>query len=143
MNPRRIIRRAKRRPRRGAVLIALLAVFAIFATVAGVWARSIVRERRQQRLQEELVQVRWLAEAGVRRAAARLSADPAYVGETWQIEAPQLSRPESAAVVIRVEATDGPAGQVRLVARAVYPRGKARMRQTKTVVFNLPGELEP
>lgn len=143
MKARRITLRARPRSRHGAVLIALLAVFAIFATVAGVWARSIVQERRQQQLQEELVQVRWLAEAGVRRAAARLSANRAYVGETWQIEAPQLSRSESAAVVIRVEPADGAAGQVRLVARAGYPQNKARVRQSKTVVFNLPGELEP
>lgn len=131
------------RPRRGVVLIVLLAVFAIVATIAGAWARSVVQDRRVEALRRDRVQVRWLAEAGVRRAAARLSADPAYVGETWQIAASELGRPESAAVTIHIEPVVDGAGQVRLTARARYPQSHPRVRESKTVVVKLPGVTEP
>jgi type II secretory pathway pseudopilin PulG len=134
-------RRTNRPPRRGFVLIAILATFAIMAMLAGVWARAILQQSHQQRLDQERVQARWLAEAGVRRAAALLAANPAYAGDTWQVDALQLSRAEGAAVVITVEPAAA-AGQVRIVAQASYPRDNARVRETKTVVFKLPGESQ-
>jgi type II secretory pathway pseudopilin PulG len=127
------------------VMIALLAVFAIVMALAAVWARAILADHRQQRSHEELVQVRWLAEAAVRRAAASLAANPAYRGETWQVDAAQLTGSHAASVVIRVEpvnASNASAANpndkptLRIEAQVSYPRDVARLRETKTVVIN-------
>jgi len=125
------------------VLIALLAVFAVVAIVAGGWARSVVQDRRLHGLQHDRVQARWLAEAGVRRGAARLLADSAYTGETWQIPASELGRSESAAVVIHLEPVVESSAKVRITARAKYPQSHPRVRESKTVVFDTSGVPEP
>ena len=89
--------------RRGIAAIIVIAVLAMTMAFAGVWARRIVMERRAARRAEEQQQARWLAEAGVRRAAARLSADPASAGETWLIAAAEIDRPSPAEIEIVVE----------------------------------------
>jgi hypothetical protein len=104
--------------------------------------RTILRNRQVQRLAEEQTQASWLAEAGVRRAAASLVADPTYNGETWRVESGELARPGAATVVIRIKPVAGAAGQSRITARASYPRGAVRVRETKTVVFNSQAESQ-
>jgi type II secretory pathway component PulK len=122
--------------RHGAVLIVLLAVFAVTMTLAGVWARRVVMEHRHQRRTEELVQARWLAVAGLRRAAARLIADPAYDGEEWLIADEDLERADSAGVVLTVETSDdSDGGAIRIVAQARYPDKQVRIRVTESVYF--------
>ena len=119
-------------------MIIIIAVLAMTMAFAGVWARRIVMERRAARRAEEQQQARWLAEAGVRRAAARLSADPAYVGETWLIDAAEIDRPNSAEIEITVEPGDSAAAPATLVATARYPRDEPRVRSTKTIKFTPP-----
>ncbi len=127
-----------RRPRRGFGVVSVIAAFAIATTVCAVWTKVCLDQHRSQRLDEERVQAAWLADAGVRRGAARLAADPQYDGEAWQIDAADLGRPAAAAVVIRIEPSDGPLGKFRIVARAAYPRDKPRIAVTKTVSFTPP-----
>jgi hypothetical protein len=105
--------------------------------LAGVWAKRIVTQRRSRRLAEEHVQADWLAEAGVRRAAAQLIVDADYTGEEWRIAADVLGRPSSATVVIRVEAGNS-AGQLQLVAQVRYPNEQPRVQFTKSVHFTPP-----
>ena len=124
--------------RRGIAAIIVIAVLAMTMAFAGVWARRIVMERRAARRAEEQQQARWLAEAGVRRAAARLSADPAYAGETWLIAAAEIDRPSPAEIEIVVEPGDSVTVPATLVAKASYPRDKPRVRSTKTVKFRPP-----
>ena len=126
------------RPRRGMAVIIIIAVLAMTMAFAGVWARRIVMERRTARRAEEQQQARWLAEAGVRRAAARLSADPAYDGETWIVDAAEIDRPSPAAIEISVAPGDGATSPVALTAKASYPRDEPRVRSTKTIQFTPP-----
>jgi len=130
------------RSRRGVIIIVLLVAFAIVVAFCGAWTRAILRNRQVQRLAEDRIQACWLAEAGVRRAAAFQAADPAYTGETWQVAGVDLARPAAATVVIRIEPVAGAAGQSRITVRASYPRGGVRVRETKTVVFNPNGESQ-
>ncbi len=127
--------------RRGAVMIIVLVLFAVTFTLAGVWTKRLLAQRRGQVRSEERVQAEWLAEAGVRRAAAQLSADADYDGEEWLIEAAELNRRKSASVLITVEPAAGQ-NQFRLVARARYPHVQPRVQTTKTVAFS-PPSTEP
>lgn len=126
------------RQRRGIAVIIIIAVLAMTMAFAGVWARRIVMEQRAARRAEEQQQARWLAEAGVRRAAARLSADPAYAGETWLIDAAEIDRPSPAEVEIVVEPGASATTVATLIAKARYPRGEPRVRSTKTIKFTPP-----
>lgn len=130
-----------RRPRSGAVLIILIAVFAVVMALAAVWAKRMVVEHRRQRRVEQLAQAEWLAEAGVRRAAARLSLDPEYDGETWSIDASELNQRASAEVEIQIEPVTDSAS-FRLIARARYPAREPRVQSTKTIEFT-PSQSEP
>ena len=80
-------------------------------------------------------QARWLAEAGIERAAARLATEAEYRGETWQISAAELpaggqAASEPAIVEIEVQAPTASSGQRvderRLRVRAAYPRDLPR-----------------
>jgi type II secretory pathway component PulK len=124
-------------PRRGAALLIILVVFAVTMALAGVWTRRTLTAHRGQRLAAERLQVRWLAEAGVRRAAAQLSADGAYDGEEWTIPGGDLKLAGSAGVLIRVELVDSD-GRFRLTARARYPQDDVRVQFTKTATFTPP-----
>jgi type II secretory pathway component PulK len=124
-------------------MIIVLAVFAVVAILAGVWCRRIVYERRHQRLVDQRIQAEWLAEAGVRRAAAQLAVDGEYRGETWHIEGSELESPSPAVVDIRVEPLDSAAANVRIVAQARYPEGARPARFTKSVTFTPPGKVLP
>jgi hypothetical protein len=135
---RRPNRSSTARQRRGVAVIIIIAVLAMTMAFAGVWARRIVMERRAARSAEEQQQARWLAEAGVRRAAARLAADPAYVGETWLIDPAEIDRPSFAEIEIVVEPGDSATAAATLVAKARYPRDKPRVRSTKTIKFTPP-----
>jgi hypothetical protein len=107
--------------RRGGALIVALAVLAVLAVVEGVVLKSLVAQRRSQREQAERLQARWLAEAGIERAAARLAADPDYRRETWQLGADELGTQGPAAVDIEVR-MDATSSDVRLVSvRGRYP----------------------
>lgn len=125
-------------PRRGVAVIIVIAVLAMTMAFAGVWARRIVMERRAARRAEEQQQARWLAEAGVRRAAARLAADPAYAGEVWAIAADEIDRPADAEIELTVEPGDSADAPVTVVAKARYPRDEPRVRSTKTIQFTPP-----
>ena len=121
--------------RRGAVTIVVLVLFAVTFTLAAVWAKRLLSERRSQVRAEERIQTEWLAEAGVRRAAAQLSIDAEYVGEEWLIEAAEINRPKLASVLITIE-PGGKPNQFRLIARARYPDKQPRVQATKTVAFS-------
>lgn len=120
--------------RRGAVMIIVLVLFAVTFTLAAVWAKRLLSERHGQVRAEERVQAEWLAEAGVRRAAAQLSTNAGYDGEEWLIEAADLNRPKPASVLITVEPGPQP-NQFRLIARARYPHDQPRVQTTKSVAF--------
>jgi hypothetical protein len=57
----------------------------------------------QSSADERRLQAEWLAESGLARARARLTADPDYKGETWKIPASQLDGAHEGLVVVEVE----------------------------------------
>jgi type II secretory pathway component PulK len=102
----------RRRPtskpsRQGALLIAALACMAVVIAIIGVLFSSSLRTRRQLHAERDLRQVELLVDAGLRRAAAKLSADESYDGETWRIPADQLLHNGAAEVTITLAAPEG------------------------------------
>ena len=136
--------------RHGVTIIIVIALFAVAMTMIGVWTRSALGHRRQMHRWHQRVQATWLADAGLRRAAARLAREgDLYKGELWQIDAESLSGQAAAEVAIRIEPTDD-ADRVRIVATAdyfsggkgpsgaEYPIGNGRqVRFTKSTEINL------
>ena len=135
--------------RRGTTIIIVIALFAVAMTMTGVWMRTVLGSRRQMVLWHEQTRVVWLADAGLRRAAARLRGKHVdYLGEDWHLDAETIGGGRDAEVVIRIEPVDLSPGEsmqglpednvraFRIVATADYPAGDARhVRITKTVLF--------
>lgn len=100
-------RRAVRRARRGFLLMSVLVCLALAMTLLAVQTRTLLRERALLASQQQALQSEYLANAGLARAKAQLAADPAYRGETWQLDAQQLGGRGTASVVISVTKQPG------------------------------------
>jgi hypothetical protein len=127
-------------PRRGMLAIALLICLIVLTIIAGVLLRAGVAQRDEVRAQERRLQAEWLAEAGLRRALARLDADPGYAGETWQVDARALDSSDAATVAIAVERPPGDPKSRTIRVQADYPRDPPhrarRSRQTTIQTTN-------
>ncbi len=115
------------RGRRGVLVLCVLASLALAASLLGVWMKTLALERRQVRAQQARVQAEYLADAGLRRAASRLSVDAAYAGETWEISAESLAASVPAKVTIVVE-PDGDDPQARQVTASALLAGDSASR---------------
>jgi type II secretory pathway component PulK len=130
------------RSQRGMALIIVITVFAIAMAFCAAWSKTTLSRMRRQQLAEQKAQVAWLAQAGVRRGAARLAADANYVGESWRVPAAELARIADAQVEIRIETPDETTSVVQITAIAAYPAEQARVRVRKTVTYS-PAAEEP
>jgi membrane protein implicated in regulation of membrane protease activity len=124
--------------RRGIVLIAVVAVFAISLMLFAVWTKAAVGQQRQMRSQQYRAQAVRLAEAGLRRAIARRSADIQYAEEVWRIPAEMLDQINSAQVRISVTADDA-TNTFNYQATAEFPEGAVRRTQvTRRIEITRP-----
>ena len=80
----------------------LIGLIVIGIICAGLLKVALAR-RAEVGAEERGLQADWLAESGLERASARLSAAGDYSGETWQIPAEELGGRASGTVAIRVE----------------------------------------
>ncbi len=137
-------RRRDRHPaRRGAVLIMTLVCLALATIIGGVLLRWVVMEHKLLASQAHESQARWLAEAGLERAAARLQSDAEYAGESWQIAASEMPSGHAARVELRIEAVEGEPRRRSIVAEAAYPTDAADpARVRKRIIYQLPREDE-
>jgi len=118
-------RRLRTRRRPGVVLIVVIVTASISLMLFGIWAKNMVKEHHRFANHRYRMQASRLAEAGVRRAIARKTADAAFQQETWSVPADafgganvgrvQLSaRPSAGDTSVRYEATaQFPADSVR------------------------------
>jgi type II secretory pathway component PulK len=136
----RVTRSRAARSRRGMAILVVIAVFGIVMAICAAWTKSALARLQHQQLAEQKAQATWLAEAGVRRGAALLSADSSYDGESWLVPAAELARLADARVEIEIEPADEPSPGTRITAVATYPAQQPRVRVRKTVTFSLPAE---
>ena len=104
--------------RRASILICVLVCLAVATALVVQATQSALRARRDVRSQRHLRQTELLLEAGVQRAAQRLSANADYAGETWDLSAQAIPGCDSAEIVIAVSSLDGDwPRRVQVVAR--------------------------
>ena len=114
--------------RRGAFLIVAMISLVLATALLGVMLSMVQAQRRQMAREQQALQADWLAESGVDRAAARLSRDSDYPGETWKVEtsAPgdataeititirsPTDRPDARTVSVEAILNSGPGATVR------------------------------
>jgi hypothetical protein len=85
------------------ITMAVLVCLLVITLIAGGLIRLVHSQRQRIRIEERQLQADWLAESGLERAAARLSQDPGYRGETWKLPAEVLGGPDAGLVTITVE----------------------------------------
>jgi type II secretory pathway component PulK len=114
-----------------------LVCLAVAAALSVVVVKQIATERRVAQMNERSLQALWLAEAGLERAAARLAAEPKYVGETWTIPAADLAANEGGVVRIQIETVAGRPERRSVRVEADYPdAADYRCRQVKQIIVD-------
>ncbi len=133
-----ILRTTAATRRRGLTSVAVLVCLIIITMISGAVLRVGLACRDEIRAQERSLQAEWLAEAGIQRALARLAADPAYTGETWDISARELDSADAALVTITIGPAPGEPKRRHIRAQADYPRDPPRRaRYTKSLNSSL------
>ncbi len=126
---------------RGAVLIMALVALALIAALGGTLIRWAAMEHKLLRSQEEAGQARWLAEAGIERAAARLARDADYTGEVWEIAVADLPSGEAARVHVTARPVEDEDGRYSIEVDVEYPlEGGADARAHRKVIFQTPAK---
>jgi hypothetical protein len=128
---------SKRRPHRsGIVLLATIVCTAVVMGFFAAWVRVAVAERKQLHSIEDRVQSEYLAASGVRRALARLHAEPTYQGETWQLGREALGgRTGSAQIEVKVDEQSNE----RVIRVTAQVPANAALRATHTTQITIPG----
>lgn len=141
---RRVAPQKRQQPtRRGAVLIMALVCLALIAALGGTLLRWAALEHKLLRSQEQASQARWLAEAGLERAAARLARDAGYTGETWEIAPADLPSAEAARVRLSVTPVAGQDERRSIEVDVEYPlEAGGATRVHKEVVVQAPSEKQ-
>jgi Tfp pilus assembly protein PilV len=127
------------RHRRGMVLIVLLVCLAVAAALILSAGRIALVSHQATQTAQWKTQSRWLVESGMERAAAKLAADPAYAGETWNIPAAELGTEDNGVVRIEVKPVDGQPSRRAVRIEADFPDDPVhRTRQEKEIVIEIP-----
>jgi len=120
---------AKRPERTGLVLVPALVCLVVVGLIVGVLIRQGATQRKGVRREEVRAQADWLVESGLALAGRRLADDPAYQGETWNLElagmaggpaevrievGPAENDPGVRRVRVTADTRDGPEGRVRM-----------------------------
>ncbi len=103
------------------MLVTVLVCLVIVCGVATAALRVSILAVGQTRVDERASQAEWLAEAGLEWSRAKLKADTAWTGGTWQVPPAALGQPHGGEVVATI-ATEGSSKWLRVVAR--YPAGE-------------------
>lgn len=120
--------------RRGAFLIIAMICLLLTSGLLATLLKMAALSRKAARMEAHSLQSEWLAESALDRAAAKLSGDASYQGETWNIKAEDLGGHHAGEVIIAVKPGDqAQFRQVEAVAR--FPiEGQNSVKRTKRLV---------
>ena len=125
---------------RGAILLIAMVCVAITSIVSISLLRVAIAQEDAIQTDARQLQAIWLAESALDRAAARLRADHAYQGETWNLPAQLLSGVDDALIEIKIQTVPGRAEVRRIGVQVDYPaQADFRSRQSKSVTIALGG----
>jgi len=125
--------------RRGLTLVPALVCLVVASLLCAALIKKAHTQRELVRSAEHQVQAEWLAESGLERAVARLAADRAYPGETWNIPSDMLGNQGAGTGVVRIVVSSVNEPTARKVwVEADYPSGdESRARQSRTLTVDL------
>jgi hypothetical protein len=132
------LRIAKRRgdgPRSAFLLVSVLVCLTLAMALWAVRTRTLVLERRVLVSQQLALQSEYLADAAIARAKAQLAADPAFRGETWQLDAEQLGGLGTASVAISIAEQPGESRVYQLKAVATLLARGTQTQRTRDMLF--------
>ena len=107
--------------RRGMVLLVVMICVALTSVVFIALLRLAIAQEEAVQTEARELQASWLAESAVDRAAAKLRADDAYRGETWNLPAQLLSGRNDAVVEIKIETVPDRPELRQIDVRVDYP----------------------
>jgi len=123
---------------KGVATVLLLVSLAVATMIFLSVLKLIAVQRQSVASQARQAQADWLAESALERAAARLSADPGYHGETWKISPQEIDSRDGAAIVIRVDEVPGKPDRRAVHVQADYPDDPyERARQVRDTIVPL------
>ena len=124
--------RRVRRGRRGFAMAAMLALLAVALLGVSLLVQKMAAQERAMRGQAQKLQAQVLAESALDRAAAKLSGNREYQGETWQ---PTVSgapaNAQTARVVIAVQPGQGE-NEFEVTVTSQFPDHPTRRAQVVT-----------
>jgi hypothetical protein len=121
------------------MIVPVLVCFVLILMISAALLRRVEAERGLSRQEQRRLQAEWLAEAGLDRAAARLSQKREYSGETWEVPAEELGGYEAGRVSITVEAPKGAPSRRAVTVVADYPVAvEHRARERRALLIELP-----
>ncbi len=127
--------------RKGLAIFPAFVCLILVTLMSGVLLKLAASHRSLTRSEQRKAQADWLVESGVSRAAARLTLDSAYRGETWEIPASEMAGGAAAIVRITVESVEKNKQGRSIRIEADYPRGDAlRARSSKSLSITLGPE---
>lgn len=136
---------AGRHPRSGAFLIIAMICLLLTSALLGRLLQTASIERRQVRLEADVLQAEWLAESALDRAAAKLSADDSYKGETWTLTAKELGGTQAGRAVIRVLPAKSSEQKILDVVAHYPAEGSHSVQRSKQIRYspNPPAQKPP
>jgi hypothetical protein len=124
-------RRANKR-RSALVLVAALACLLIVTSIIGTMLQGALRTRRQLHAERDRRQVQLLLQAGIERAAQRLSTEPGYTGDTWDLPSDSIMGHGAGRVTAKVSPSES--GATSIAVTAEYPVDRDfPIRRSRTV----------
>lgn len=127
------------RERRGLIAVIFLVVLLLVSLTMASLVRAMLTQRELVRSGSIRVQADWLAQSALNRAAARLKAEPAWSGETWNLTAEELRQTNAAAITIEVRKDESRSTRRQVRVTVVSPpEGPPRVRLQRTYAVDLP-----
>ena len=127
----------ERQIRSGTAMVVALVALLVVTLIAATVLRTTISLHRQSRIYDRQLQADWLADSAVARAAAQLSSNADFRGETWTVDlAPQAG---GGVVAITVEAIDGQPQGRKIIIEARYPDDPVqRAVATRNLILDVP-----
>lgn len=123
--------------RRGFALVLSILSLVLFGLAAAVLVQSLDWQRGVVQSDAIRLQVDWLAQSAVNRAAAKLNEQPDYVGETWAVPATELDGTATAKITITAAKAAEPAKRHQVQIHVEYQRsGDVVARLTRSAVID-------
>ena len=123
----------RRRSSAFALVFVLVCMTVVIISLLAMVQR-VTMSHRMGLQRERQIQARWLVEAGLDRAAARLRTQSTYEGESWQPQVDGIGGRGPAKVDIVVEATEV-TNQLRVHVTAFYPDQDGLRIRAEQVVY--------